>query len=139
MSSYLPDITDSASAKEVASYGVGAALFVTTTTTIVAVLSKYLGHPVLGIDIWALLDALLFGVAAWRIHRMSRSWAVVGLVLYLFEIGERLVHGRIQIGLSLIVMLGITLYFINGIRGVFAFHRYDKAIVSPSPSESASA
>jgi hypothetical protein len=135
MSSWWADITDSASAKGAALNGVVAAAIFSTFTTIAAIVSMSLGHSVMGIDAAGLVDAALFGVVAWRIYRMSRPWAVVGLCLYLFEIGFKLFHGGLQSG-GVFVALFMTTAFVNGIRGVFKFHEYAKASPLPSSTES---
>jgi hypothetical protein len=48
----------------------------------------------------------------------------LGLVLYLLEVGERLVNR--PSGAVGIITIIVILAFIGGIRGAFAFHRYNK-------------
>ena len=103
--------------------GVGASLFVAAATGLMATLSIVLKHPVLGIDGLGLVDAGLFGVVAWRTYRMSRPWAVVGLLLYVVELAIRIKNGFAPIA-SLVVALVIISAFSNGVRGVFGFHRF---------------
>ncbi len=50
-------IADTKTAKDAAMQAVGASLFVTAVTSLVATLSIVLKHPVLGIDAWGLVDA----------------------------------------------------------------------------------
>ena len=116
-------ITDVKTARDAAMQGVGASVFVAVVTGIVSILSIVLKHPVLGIDGLALVDSGLFGVVAWRIYRMSRAWAIVGLLLYIFEQATRIKNGLISAG-SLVMIFILILGFSNGVRGVFGFHRF---------------
>lgn len=121
--SYWSKITDAKTARDAAMQGVGASIFVAGVTGLVAILSIVLKHPVLGIDGLGLVDAGLFGVIAWRTHRMSRPWALVGLLLYIVEQGVRIKNGQISAG-SLLLVVILILGFSNGVRGVFGFHRF---------------
>jgi len=121
--SYWATITDTKTANDAAMQGVGASLFVAAVTGLAATLSIVLKHSVLGIDGLGLVDAGLFGVVAWRTYRMSRPWALVGLLLYVVEAVIRVKNGFVSIG-GLIVVFFIVLGFSNGVRGVFGFHRF---------------
>ncbi len=57
--------------------GVVAALFVTGATTVFVIFKLS--------DVSALIDAALFALIAWRIWKMSRAWAVIGLALFAVE------------------------------------------------------
>ena len=70
-----------------------------------------------------MLDAALFAVIGWRIRRMSRAWSIVGLCLYLMEAVVSLGTRDAGVGVLTIVFV---LAYINGLRGVFAYHRYMK-------------
>jgi hypothetical protein len=128
MSRYWPEIKDASTAKD-AVYGAAAvSAFIAGITALLAVLSLVYKKPILGLDGLALVDAGVFGLVAWRIYKMSRAWAVIGLVLYLLGVGERLLN-RPSIAFNVafvIVVTGIALAFIGGVRGAFAFHRYKK-------------
>jgi hypothetical protein len=116
-------ITDAKTARDAAMQGVGASVFVAVATGLMAIVSMVLKHPVLGIDGWALVDAGLFGIIAWRIYRMSRPWALVGLLLYAVELAIRVKNGLVPIA-GLVVAFVIISGFSNGVRGVFGFHRF---------------
>lgn len=71
----------------------------------------------------------LFLAVAWGLHRMSRTAAVFGLVLYLaerlfmmFETGPK----------GIILTVVFALLFGGGIRGTFAFHRFRAAGADPA-------
>jgi len=91
---------------------------------LLAILSLVYKKPILGFDGLALIDAGLFALVAWRIHKMSRTWAIIGLVLYLLDGVERLINS--PSGAIGVITIIIVLAFIGGIRGTFAFHRYNK-------------
>jgi len=94
-----------------------------------AILSLVYHKPVFGLSGWALVDASLFVVVAWRITKMSRAWAVLGLLIYLVEVGFGLAtNGAVGI-LSVIFVLT----YIGAIRGTFAFHRYNR-ITNAAPT-----
>ena len=58
------------------------ALIVAALTALLAVLSLALQTAMLGVTPPSLLDAAIFGVVSWRIFKMSRAWAVTGMVIY---------------------------------------------------------
>jgi hypothetical protein len=129
-------ITDAKTARDAAMQGVGACVFVAAVTGLMAILSIVLKHPVLGIDGLGLVDAGLFGVIAWRTYRMSRPWALIGLLLYVVEAAIRVKNGFVSIG-GLVVAFVIISGFSNGVRGVFGFHRFgqvDKGMEPLKPS-----
>lgn len=124
MSRYWPKIEDVSTAKDAVLGAVGASLFVSAVTALLAILSLIYKKPILGLDGWALVDAGLFALIAWRIHKMSRTWAVIGLALYSLEIGDMLINR--PSGAVGILTIFFILAFIGGVRGAFAFHRYSK-------------
>ena len=124
MSSYWPEIKDASTAKD-AAYGAAAvSVFIAAITALLAILSLVYKKPILDLDGLALVDAGLFALVGWRIYKMSRPWTVVGLVLYLLEACKRLLRRpSAAVGVMTIIFI---LAFIGGIRGAFAFHRYNK-------------
>jgi hypothetical protein len=124
MSSYWPEIKDTATAKDAVLGAAAVSAFVAAITGLLAILSLIYKKPILGLDGLALVDAGLFALVAWRIYRMSRTWAVIGLLLYLLGAGWRLVNRpSAAVGVMTIIFI---LAFIGGIRGTFAFHKYQK-------------
>jgi hypothetical protein len=130
MSSYWAKIEDMKSAQDAALGAAGIALFCTIVSGVLAVLSIIYDKPILGINGWSPVDATLFAVCAWRIWKMSRSWAIVGLLLYLLEVVWRVQNGIKAAGI--IVSIIFTLAFVGGVRGTFAFHRYSKEAMANS-------
>ena len=123
MSWYWRQIDDKESAEDATKAAVGISYFVAALTALVSVLSIVYQKPVLGGSGWSLLDAALFAVIGWRIHRMSRAWTIVGLCLYVVEAVVSLGTRGAGIGILTIVFV---LAYINALRGVFAYHRYVK-------------
>ncbi len=117
----------------------GVGLFITGVTGLAATLSIIYHKPFLGIDGGALVDAALFALVSWRIYKMSRPWAIVGLLLYLAEVAWRIAKhvGSSDAGFSAgftPVALVFVLAFVNAVRGTFAFHRFSKvAGISGAP------
>jgi hypothetical protein len=69
-----------------------------------------------------LVDAALFAIAAWRIYRMSRAWALLGLLGFVAERAYNL-YARGLANAGFVVGLVILLGFVNGVRGTYAFHK----------------
>jgi hypothetical protein len=120
-----PKIEDAKTARDAALQGAGVGLFVAAVTGVAASLSILYDKPVLGIDGWALIDAALFAVVSWRVYKMSRPWAVLGLLLYLTEVGLRIAEAGFNRGYSPVALV-FALAFVNAVRGTFAFHRFGK-------------
>jgi hypothetical protein len=92
MSWFWPAIEDESSAEAAANAAVGVSAFIAAVTALLSIMSIAYRKPIGGIDGWGLVDALIFVVIAWRIRRMSRAWAIVGLLMYLLEVGYKLVE-----------------------------------------------
>ena len=115
-----PSITDQVSAKKASRQGL-LACACCAGATILCVLLGYFGPPRTD----ALVDALLFILIGWGIHRISRFAAVAGLLLFILErVFEWLNYGRGNTVVALLLALAFTLAFINSVRGTFAYHRY---------------
>jgi hypothetical protein len=96
-------------------------ILVTTVVFIIARISLPTRLPPLGYVVF-LVDVVPFAIIAVGIARMSRVAAVTGLVLYLGPKVLQVVHGAVgPIGVG--ISFTLTLLFINGIRGTFAYHR----------------
>ncbi len=124
---FWPEIYDRDTAQEVARRGAWVALLVAALTALLALLSLALRVVILGVTPPALLDAVIFAVAGWRIYKMSRAWAVTGMVLYLIEVLYGFSQGRF--GVLAVVFL---FAFLNAIRGTFAFHRFSQEGAQPA-------
>jgi hypothetical protein len=122
MAWYWPRIDDEGSAEGATKPAVGASAFVAAVTGLLATLSIVYRRPLFGLSGGSLVDALPFIVIAWRIKKMSKTWAVLGLLIYLLEVGFNLATSKNgSIGL---VGIAFILTYIGAIRGTFAFHRY---------------
>lgn len=109
-----------------------AALFCGGVTILGAVLGAagIRAVPSGAVDARALLDAGLYLAVAWGIYKLNRVAAVAGLALYL---GERL-YAWAEVGLrSPIVAVILTLCFVHGVRGAFAYHRFGRVLDSQTP------
>ena len=82
------------------------------------------------IDAWAYVDAVLFTLIAWRIKKFSRAFAVVGVSLFIFE---KVMFAQSQGATGWAMAVFLLLMFINGARGVFAYHRFSIKPVEGEP------
>ncbi len=128
MAWYWPEIHDEGSAENAVKPAVGVSGFVAVVSGTIAILSIYYQKPVLGFTGWSLVDALVFVLITWRIAKMSRAWAVVGLIMYLLEVGFNLGTGKPgSLGVLTIVFI---LTYVGALRGTFAYHKFRKLRVS---------
>jgi len=109
-----PKITDVKSARSAARQGFGAAMFL-AVWTVYTVLVGYVSYS-------SFVDAAIFALIGWRLYRMSRAAAVVGLVVFG---GERIFqwfeHGTAG---NPLMILFLFLAFANSIRGTFAHRQF---------------
>jgi Zn-dependent protease len=129
MAWYWPTIEDESSAEHATKAAVGVSGFIAAVTALIAVLSIFYHKPIAGLDGSSLIDAAIFALIAWRISKVSRAWAVVGLLMYLLEVGYKLVTN--PSGALGVLTIIFVLTYINAIRGAFAYHRYRKAESNP--------
>ncbi len=119
---FLPDTDTMPQAISVSQYGFYSALIVAIITTIMATIALMAKKDIGGVDPWAYVDAILFGLIAWRIKRHSRVFAVIGLSLFVIE---KVVQYSTGLALTsgMFMTAFILLGFVNGVRGTFAIHR----------------
>ncbi len=127
MSKYWPDVSSVEGAKSAAQAGAGWCFFVAGVTAVVASISVFTKAPVLGIDAWAYLDAAVFGFAGWRIWKLSRTWSVIALLLFVAERALVLMDGSFRPGAILLGII-ISIALIGSVRGTFAYHRLAKPV-----------
>jgi len=84
-SGWWPSVETEVEAKGAAHQGTGAAVFVAGVTALFSVLAMFDIRILPGFSPLSLVDAGLFAIVAWRIYRMSRAWALVGLLGYVSE------------------------------------------------------
>jgi glucose uptake protein GlcU len=129
MNVFWPSILNEDDAREAARRAGGFAWLVARVTTLIAIASIVLGHPIAGASGRSLLDAALFAVVGWRTWRFSFPWALAGLLLYLFEVLYGLSHGRFPGFLGIIIVLAL----IAGARGTAYLKRADKQTTETQP------
>jgi hypothetical protein len=120
---YWPELTNLKESEKAAHEGAaGVCFLVAGGTAIIAGVSVWLGKPVLGMDAWAFVDAGIFGIAGWRIWRLSRTWAVLALALFIFEsLYAFTVH---PLPAVFLIRVTFTLVLLSSVRGTFAYHRF---------------
>ena len=125
-----PKISDKQSAMDAAHWSAGICYFVAVVTAIAAIIALISGHEVLGLDGWSLFDAVIFAFFGWRIWKLSRTVAVLALVLYCAEKTYQLSESK-NPGNSIILILFI-LGLVQGIRGTFAYKKFSDSTDVPS-------
>jgi len=100
-------------------YGAYTAGLTAVLTAGVGAAAIYLGHPVVGMDGWSLADSALFAVVAWRMHRLSLPWAIVGLAMFALErVAGFVIHP--SFGTVVGQVVGVFLFgtfYLNAVRG----------------------
>ena len=119
---WWPKISDQSGAIEASKAGFWAALTVAIITAIFATIALVTQKEIASVNAWAYLDAVLFSIIAWRIKNYSKIFAIVGVVLFLIEKVIQIQSNGAQ-GWPLAIIL--LLMFVSGVRGVFAYHRYE--------------
>ena len=123
---YWPDVGDAEGARRAAGHAAGAAFCVSGVDAFVAIVSRF-GIAIPYMDIWSLLDAALFAILGIGIRRMWRSAAIIALLLFIIvRIAAGRANGLIVATISLIVVAILTVFFISGVRGTFAYHKFVK-------------
>jgi hypothetical protein len=129
---WRPDVSDKDSAEKAIVNGFGAAAFVASVTTIIALISIFLHKPILGIDCWGLFDAMIFAAIAFGIYKKSRASPVAGLVVYVIErVYMMSTNGAPTSGVIMTFIL--TMSFVHGIRGTFAYSKFNRQVVANAP------
>jgi len=134
MNWWWPSVSDLEGAKKAAHSGAGAAVFVAAVTALFSVLAIFGIQILPGFSALSLVDAALFAIVAWRIYKMSRAWAVVGLLLFIYErVYAFYVHGAPAMG-GIVVGVIIWLGFTNGVRGTFAYRKLSTKLSASADS-----
>lgn len=132
LASLWPDVIDPKGARFATRQAFWAAIFCSGVTCVFAIASGVVGKQILGIDVWGLVDAVLFGIIALGIYRYSRLASLAGFAFYV--LGRA--YTWTQYGPQNPVLAAIfTLAFINGVRGCFAHHELLSSSL-PSPDDS---
>jgi hypothetical protein len=112
-----PDITNEVEAKKATRSGAYAAVIVAVLTAAISLIAIGSKKPLMGMDGWGMVDALLFAVIAWRVFKFSFPWAVAGLLLYGVETFWRWSTVGVPKGAGIITTGFLILAFITGARG----------------------
>lgn len=95
------------------------------TVTLVMTLIAMRGTPILELDAWSLLDVGLIFALAFGIYKKSRVCAVVLLAYFILShILVMMASGKAS---GLLVALIFGYYYVQGIVGTFAFHKWRAA------------
>lgn len=121
-------IVDEGSAVKVSRQGFWAASII-AAFMIVLFLFRIAEQPYDELASGLLVRSIVFGATAWEIYRMSRIASILGLVFHfyfdLYPSFTLWLKSFLDLN-SAIVVVVLTLMFINGMRGTVAYHRYRK-------------
>jgi len=129
---YWPKIENTQVATEQMRHGSYTAGITAVLTASLGIAAIVLDHPVLGITGWALVDAAVFAVVAWRVYCLSLLWAFAGFVLF---VGERVFSFMNNQGsiASLVVGVLFGLMYLHAVRGGLHLSEVRKKVHVPSP------
>ena len=120
---FWPSITNPTEAAAASAQGYVAALIVAGITAVIAAIAVGTGSDIASINAWSFVDSLLLGIIAWRIKKGSRVFALAGLALFIVEkVYQFSDPGGRSVGAIMAVFL--LLFFISGVRGNFALHKF---------------
>ena len=119
--SLWPKITDKESAVKTSRQGLWVYGFSIVITSICIIL-YLMGKPVMGIGPMALIDIAIFVGVSIGLYKMSRTAAIIGLVVYILERLVMLPHAN---GFALIMTIIFTVMVINSVRGTIAYHKFN--------------
>jgi hypothetical protein len=129
--SFWPSIENPERAVTVMHYGAGFAAFSALVTAGISIAAIYLDHPIVGIDGWALVDAGLYSIIAWRVYRLSLPWSIAGLIMFTFERLFGLMQ-HLNLG-AIIFTIFFFPYYLNAVRGALYLRSARIPALAPVP------
>ena len=119
-----PAIHDTETARKAALNGAQSAFFVSAVTGLLALLSVFEVLNIVGP--WAFVDAALFAILGLTIRRsVSRVAAVSALALFILERVDGFYTRGVTAAVGVVALM-LLMGFVSGVRGAFAYHRYQK-------------
>ena len=118
---FWPDVSDLEGAEDASQRGAYISWFVAGLSVIAAIIMMLMvGSFVLAFAISAGISLGIYLPIGWGLHEISRTAAVIGLVLYLGDLAFSIYYFGPSLfeGLRIVLLIG----FINGVRGTFAYH-----------------
>ncbi len=131
---WWPSVDDLEGAKEAAHQAAGAAVFVAAITALFSLLVIFDIRILPGFSPSSFVDAALFAIVAWRVYKLSRAWAVVGLLLFAVERAYAFYYRGTTAMAGFVVGIILLLAFVHGVRGTFANHRLTMKAATLEPN-----
>jgi len=132
---FWPELKDLESAKSACRTAAGTAFFIAGLTALVAGIAVAGTTVIPGIDGWAFVDVAAFVLLGVFLRRFSRTAAVIAVVLFLIERVSMMMKDTSPASLPFGVIL--TLLFVTGARGAFAYHRLMNATAADTQTKAA--
>jgi hypothetical protein len=117
-----PDIYDASSARIAAKHGFWAALVNASLCLVIGIVMASGSTGTRSDKIGTIVIGILIIFVGIFILRMSRISAVIGFIISLMELILNVVFARNGI----IVGVFLAIYYFNGVRGTFGYHKYIK-------------
>lgn len=118
-----PETDDVESARKAAKQGMYAS-FIIAVFLFILLLVNTPELSLQNVDPYSVVDILIYILIGWRIGKMSKTAAVLGLIVYL--ISQVYIVAEMGFSYSFIKILFI-LMFVNAIRGTFTFRKLNVA------------
>ena len=120
---FWPTIVNQETAQKASRSGFWAAVFIAVVSGGAGALA-YANINILNLSSLAMIDGLIFAVIAFGIYKNSRVASVAGLFMYIVQrIDMWSQYGPKNPAMALIFIL----FFVNSIRGTFAYRKYSKS------------
>jgi hypothetical protein len=132
-SSWWPSIQNPETAVKAMQFGAYTAALSAILTAGISGAAIYLRHPVLGMDAWALVDATLFAIVAWRVYRQSLPWSIAGLVIFSLERLLAFISNPHLIIGGVIATVIFLPYYVNAVRGGLYLRAARRPDLAPIP------
>ncbi len=128
---WWPTLNDTQSAKKAVQQGAWYAVFTGVATALIATLNvEGVTHNFLDMDAWSFVDASIILVLAILMFRLSRVASILALALYAAGRVIEIQSGQAQ-GQGIVFIL-FGLFYVNAVRGAFAYWRLSSLSISPS-------
>jgi len=116
-----PELRDEPTARSIILRGFWACIFIVVADVAIAFYALSESRKVAGhYDGWVLVDAALFAIIAWRMWKNSRMWSVIGVMLMVLEIIDKLQHAESTFNVITVLLF---LAILHAARGTFALHK----------------
>lgn len=131
-SGWVQSVKSSKRAVYVMRIGASAAGLFALLTAVANIMAILLDRPILGMNGWGLIDAVLFSVVSWRVFRLSLPWAIAGFVMFTIERVMSFVHNPHILSSGTIATVIFFPAYLNAVRGGLYLRKIRTAKPAPA-------